>query len=294
MSEHEGRAPRRGRFRFGTSSWSEASWSGVFYPAGLPRGEELAFYATRFDTVEADVTYYRVPDERMVRGWERKVPDGFALAAKFPRSLVHAGEGAAPDARAILDPRHADLERFLERMALLGAKCGPLLLQFPYFNQSAFTGAPAFFERLAPFLDALPKTFRYAVEVRNKAWIDEPLLALLRARNVAFAWVDLAYLPHPAELARRRDLATADFVYARLIGDRKKIDAVTDTFDRVVCDQSDRLARWAELLRATLERGHAVYTYANNHYAGHAPATIRDLASRVEGGPSAGPSGAAW
>lgn len=275
---------KRGRLRYGTSSWSEASWKGVFYPEGLPAGEQLSYYATQFDTVEADVTYYRVPDARLVGGWERKLPADFRLAAKFPRSIVHGGEQATPDPSKVLVPTAVgeDLERFLAHMSLLGPKCGPLVLQFPYFNQKVFRSAEPFLERLAAFLDGLPQSFRYGVEVRNKSWIDERLCGLLRERNVALVWVDLAYLPHPADLARELDLVTADFVYARLIGDRKRIDELTRTFDRVVVDQSERLARWAELLRSTLERVHEVYTYANNHYAGHAPATIRELAARVD------------
>lgn len=275
-----------GTLRFGTSSWSEKSWNGVFYPAGMPAGEQLAFYATQFATVEADVTYYRVPDARLVRGWAAKTPDGFRLAAKFPRSIVHGGEEARPDPDRVLvrEAVAADLERFLASMSLLGEKCGPLVLQFPYFNQGVFPSAAPFLERLERFLDGLPRTFRYGVEVRNKAWIDEPLLALLRARNVALVWVELGYMPHPADLARRFDIVTADFAYARLIGDRKKIDALTTTFDKLVLDQSAGLAKWAELLRATLERVPEVYAYANNHYAGYAPETIRDLARRLEQG----------
>ena len=89
--------------------------------------------------------------------------------------------------------------------------------------------------------------------------------------------VDLVYMPHPAELAERFDLLTADFTYARLIGDRKKIDALTDTLDHVVLDQSERLEEWAGLVRELMARAKDVYVYANNHYAGFAPDTIRDL-----------------
>lgn len=272
-----------GKLLYGTSSWSEKSWAGVFYPAGLPAREQLVHYATQFSTVEADVTYYRVPDAHMVRGWAAKTPEGFRLAAKFPRSIVHAGESAQPDPARVLVRELAvpDLERFLSAMEQLGAKCGPLVLQLPYFNLKVFASLDAFLERLLPFLDALPRTFRYGVEVRNKAWIGERLLGELRARNVALVWVDIAYMPHPADLARHFDMLTADFAYARLIGDRKAIEALTPTLDRIVADQGERLARWAELLRATLERVPEVYAYANNHYAGYGPETIRDLAARV-------------
>jgi len=169
-------------------------------------------------------------------------------------------------------------------MDLLGDKCGPLVLQFPYFNRTAFASARPFLARLETFLDFLPDRFRYAVEVRNKTWIDDALLGLLRERGVALVWADLAYLPHPAELARRFDLVTASFVYARLIGDRKKIDSLTDAFDRVVLDQTPRLERWAALLDRTRETVPESYVYANNHYAGHGPATVRQLRDLVEAG----------
>ncbi len=273
-----------GTIRYGTSSWSEKAWDGVFYPAGLPALQQLAYYAQRYDTVEADVTYYRVPEERLVRGWAERTPDGFVLSAKFPRSIVHAGEGAAPDAGKALVREHvaADLERFLDSMRLLGAKCGPLLLQFPYFNRRAFAGPEPFLERLEAFLESLPGPFRCAVELRNKAWVDERLLALLRRRRAALVLVDLAYLPHPAELVERLDPFTTDFAYGRLIGDRKGIDALTDRLDHVVIDQGPRLDRWAALLARAAERVPETYAYANNHYAGYAPATIDELRARVE------------
>jgi uncharacterized protein YecE (DUF72 family) len=274
-----------GRLRFGTSSWSEKSWAGVFYPPGLPPGEWLRHYATQFDTVEADVTYYRVPDERLVRGWDEKTPPGFTLCAKFPRAIVHGGEGAVPDPGKVLVPEavSAELEQFLASMALLGAKCGPLVLQFPYFNRSVFAEPGVFLERLARFLGVLPRDFRYAVEIRNKAWIGSELLALLRAHRAALVWVEIGYMPHPERLARGLDLVTTDFAYARLIGERAAIEQRTETFDRVVVDKQASLERWSRLLRATLERVPETFAFANNHYAGHAPATIRQLAELVSG-----------
>jgi uncharacterized protein YecE (DUF72 family) len=272
-----------GRLRYGTSSWSEKSWAGVFYPDGLPPGDWLAHYATVFDTVEADVTYYRVPDRRLVDGWNAKTPDGFVLSAKFPRSIVHGGSGEKPDGARVLLPELVgdDTARFLDAMGRLGPKCGPLVLQFPYFNRQAFASKAPFLERLDAFLGGLPADFRYGVEIRNKAWLGEDLLRILRAHRTALVLVDMVYMPHPADLLGEIDPVTTDFVYARLIGDRKAVEAETATFDRVVVDQSARLDRWAQALRQLLEHVPEAYVYANNHSAGHAPATIRDLVARV-------------
>jgi uncharacterized protein YecE (DUF72 family) len=272
-----------GEFLYGTSSWSEKSWAGVFYPAGLAPADQLAHYATQFQSVEADVTYYRAPDARLAAGWEAKTPAGFFLSAKFPRSIVHGGEAATPDPKRVLSLEHSagDRARFLSSMELLGDKCGPLVLQFPYFNQRVFESIQPFLERLDHFLAALPAHFRYGVEVRNKNWIDAPLLDLLRRHRTALVLVDIAYMPHPLDLSKRHDLFTTDFTYARLIGDRKRIDSLTESFDKIVVDQSERLAKWAELLRDALNRLPRVFAYANHHYAGYAPETIRDLAQRT-------------
>lgn len=271
--------------RLGCSSWTEKGWSGTFYPAGLAPREQLAHYATRFDTVEADVTYYRLPDRSMVRGWAERTPDNFVLSAKFPRSIVHGGAAAQPDGTRVLVWDHVgrECEQFLEVMGLLGPKCGPLVLQFPYFNRSAFTDSAPFLERLDAFLGRLPAQLRYGVEIRNKTWVGEPLLALLRRHRAAFVMVELPYMPHPSELARRFDLLTTDFAYARLIGDRKRIDALSDVLDRTLVDQSESLDRWSTLVHQILSRTKRVYVYANNHFAGYAPETIRSLAARIEG-----------
>ena len=268
-----------GTFLYGTSSWSEASWVGPFYPPGTGPADFLRVYSQHFRTVEADVTYYRVPDARLVDGWASRTPEGFVLSAKFPRSIVHAGQGSQPDAGRLLLPAHceADCQAFLRAMERLGPRCGPLVLQFPYFNKAAFATRAPVLERLDAFLGRLPPGFRYAVELRNRAWLDASLCELLRRHRAALVLVDMSYMPHPAELAGRLDPITADFTYARLIGDRKAVEAATRTFDKVVVDQGARLAAWAGLLAGLRDRVDRGFVYANNHYAGHAPATIRQL-----------------
>jgi uncharacterized protein YecE (DUF72 family) len=276
-----------GRLRYGTSSWSEKAWVGPFYPPGTRPADFLTHYATQFDTVEADVTYYRVPDTRLAAGWARKVPPGFRLAAKFPRSVVHCGAGPHPDGERVLVPEfvNADRDAFLAGMALLGERCGPLVLQFPYFNRRAFPAGGVFLERLDAFLGGLPPDFRYAVEVRNERWIGPPLLEVLRRHRAALVLVALPYMPHPERLARSLDLFTTDFNYVRLIGDRKATEAAAERFDRVVLDKRAELLRWAEFLRPAVARAAETFAYANNHFAGYGPGTIRELAEMVRGGP---------
>jgi uncharacterized protein YecE (DUF72 family) len=273
-----------GDILYGTSSWSSSGWDGVFYPKGMAPGDYLNFYAGRFRIVEADVTYYRVPSRQMVEGWRRKTPDDFTLCAKFPRTIVHAGHERLPDGDVLLMPERVgeDVDRFLTSMSFMGARCGPLVLQFPYFNKKVFTGPEPFLERLDRFLESLPGEFRYAVEVRNRTWLARPLLEVLRQHQVALVLVDLKYMPHPDELMDTMPLQTTDFIYVRLIGDRQAVESRTKTFDRIVMDQTPRLERWARLLHRMIPQARQTMVFANNHFAGHGPATIGELADLVE------------
>ncbi|MFV1959819.1 MAG: DUF72 domain-containing protein, partial [Planctomycetota bacterium] len=271
--------------RFGTSSFSSKDWVGPFYPLGTPPAAFLAHYARTFDTVEVDSTYYRIPGARTVDGWGAKTPETFLLSAKFPREIVHAGGGRVPDGRTILDPdsTYEARDRFLEVMARLGPRLGPLVLQFPYFNREIFPSAGPFLDRLDRFLADLPREmFRYGVEVRNRAWMAKPLRDLLAKHDVTLVLVDQAWMPHADEVEKRFDPVTSGLVYVRLLGDRKKIEQLTTTWGEEVLDQGPRLERWASFLVRTMDRGVRALVYANNHYAGHGPATVRRLMDLFE------------
>jgi uncharacterized protein YecE (DUF72 family) len=269
--------------RFGTSSFSSADWVGPFYPRGMRPPEFLRHYAQQFCTVEVDATWYAPPDDRLVDGWAEKTPPEFLLCAKFPRGIVHGGEGTAPDARRVLAPdaTYEMRDRFLSTMARLGPRLGPLLLQFPFFPRGSFPSAGPFLERLDAFLRHLPREpFAYAVEVRNRAWLGEPLRRLLAHHRVSWVLTDMAGMPHGDELESRLDTVTGPWVYVRLLGDRHAIEQITRRWDREVVDHADRLDRWARLLARMTARGLRSLVYVNNHYAGHAPTTVRRLRDR--------------
>lgn len=252
--------------RLGTSAFTAAGWPGTFYPDGLKPAEYLSYYAQHFDTVEVDSTFYRIPSLSTVRGWHTKTPKGFLFAAKVPQTITH---------EKVLVDCDAEMKKFLATMDCLGEKLGPLLFQFGYFNKKAFASVGDFLGRLVPFLKKLPKGYRFAVEVRNKNWVDARLVAALRERGVALALVDHAWMPRPSELLERVDPVTADFAYIRWLGDRKGIEEKTKTWEKVIVDRRDELREWVNVCYKLNARGIAIFAYANNHYAGHAPATVR-------------------
>lgn len=263
----------------GTSSFSETDWVGPFYPDGTKPAQFLEIYSQKYQTVEIDATYYRIPAVKTVKGWYERTPEGFVFAAKFPRSIVHGGKGAKPDPDVILVPEKTFEERswFLQTMSHLKEKLGPMVIQFPYFSKAVFDGPDEFFDRLNTFLDALPKEFRFAVEIRNRHWLTETFRDLLAEHNVGLVLVDQAWMPHGDEVAGRIDPITSDFCYIRLLGDRKKIESLTDRFDREVIDRSERLRRWADLVGSMLDRDIETYMYTNNHFSGYSPATADAL-----------------
>lgn len=225
----------------------------------------LSFYATKFDTVEVDSTFYRTPSVSTVRGWYEKTPKGFIFAAKVPQVITH---------EKVLKDCETEFKTFLNTMESLGEKLGPLLLQFGYFNKKAFLGVNDFLARLVPFMKKLPKGQKFAVEIRNKNWLVPQFVEALRDRNVALTLIDQSWMPRPSQIFDKLDPITSDFTYVRWLGDRKGIEQRTKTWDEVIVDRSSELSEWVEILRRVHKRKIQIFAYANNHYAGHAPATV--------------------
>ena len=251
--------------RLGTSAFTAAGWEGSFYPAGVKPAEYLTYYATKFDTVEVDSTFYRAPSLSTVKGWYAKTPKGFLFAAKVPQSITHE--------KMLVDCKD-ELSNFLKTMDALGEKLGPLLFQFPYFNRTKFKSGGEFVALLRTFLKTLPKGYRFAVEVRNKSWMDARLAEALKERGVALTLVDHVWMPKPGELFEKFDPITADFTYIRWLGDRKGIEERTKTWDRVIVDRREEIRDWVDICRRIVKRRIQIFAFANNHYAGYGPGTV--------------------
>jgi uncharacterized protein YecE (DUF72 family) len=252
----------------GSCSFTAQGWEKTFYPPGLKKSGYLAYYSEQFKSVEVDSTFYGTPAEKTVRGWFADTPEDFVFACKVPQSITHA---------SCLVDCDMQFREFVNVMSLLEHKLGPMLFQFPYFNKKVFPKPDEFFARLRAFLPKLPPDFQFALEIRNTAWIEPELLDLLREHRVAFVLIDHPWMARPTELMKEHDLATSDFVYLRLLGDRYAIEEVTKTWDRSVVDRSRELAEWTAVVDVLLSRNLKVYTYVNNHFAGHSPETMRQF-----------------
>ena len=256
---------------FGTSGWSYKDWVGPFYAEGTRPSEMLAQYTRRFGVVELDSSFYGVPRPDTVERWRKVLPPGFLLCPKLWQEITHA---------KFLVDCEAELDEYLGSLMLLREHLGPIVMQFPYFRKSSGTDLGVFESRIAKFLELMRQRFdgKIVVEVRNKAFLRESLFALLAEQRVAVAATDHSYMPAPAEFLERIDeWPDLGIAFLRLLGDRNGIEKVTKSWEREVIDQSWRLSVWAEWIRAMQQRGADVFAFVNNHYAGHAPATVERL-----------------
>lgn len=241
-----------GKLHIGTMGWSYDFWVGNFYPQGTEAKDFLQEYAKRFDSVEIDSTFYRIPSHNTVEKWRAQTPVGFVFSAKFPQAVTH---------EKMLVDCGEEVEVFVENMSLLGDRLGALLLQLPYGFK------PERFEVLKDFLPTLPEGHRYALEVKNRKWLEEKLYSLLRDNDVALALVDHPWVPE-------MDTLTADFVYIRWEGDRRKING---KLGRVERDRGEDIRGWAGELKKYLDEGVEVFGYFSKYYSGHPPTDARQL-----------------
>lgn len=252
--------------RLGTSSFTADGWDLSFYPAGTNSRDYLSYYATQFDTLEVDATFYRIPAISTVQGWYKKTPANFLFALKTPQEITH---------EKILVNADSLFNQFLDATKPLGEKLAVILLQFPYFSNKAFATSGDFLARLQPFLEKLPSNPRFALEIRNKYWLGPPLYDLLRKHNVALTLIDHPWMPRPKEYFTKGDAITTDFTYIRWLGDRKEIEEQTKLWDKTIIDRTGELKEWVEACGNFLKRKIRVFAFANNHYGGHAPDTLR-------------------
>ena len=255
-----------GEIRLGTSSFTADGWNGSFYPKGMKSADYLGYYSTRFDTVEVDSTFYRSPTIEAVRNWALKTPPGFIFSLKIPRAITH---------EKVLIECDKEFEEFIGAAHVLGEKLGPMVFQFPYFNKDVFNSPVQFLDRLKVFFKKLPQTgHKFAIEIRNKWWLTERFADLLKENKVVLVLQDHSLMPSAERVFSTIDLLTADFVYIRLLGDRKAIEAKTTVWNQVVEDKTASMTSWVDVCQMVQRRGIPQYVYFNNHYEGFAVASV--------------------
>jgi uncharacterized protein YecE (DUF72 family) len=223
----------------GTSGFNYPEWKGSFYPEKIPSKDMLPYYSARFDTVEINNTFYRMPTEKAVGGWAEVTPERFKLTLKAPKLITHIKR-----LRECEEP----VRRFLEVAATLGPKLGALLFQLPPFARKDVA-------LLEGFLALLPTGTCATFEFRHASWFDGEVYAALRARNVALCISDSEKLSAPVEV-------TADYAYFRL---------------RDEGYEPDDIVQWARTIKDKTVSCKDVYVYFKHEESGTGPEFARQL-----------------
>ena len=221
--------------RVGCSGWNYADWRERVYPKGMPPRRWLSRYATIFDTVEVNSTFYRLASREAVADWVAQTPDDFVFALKASRYLTHMKR---------LTDLDRGIERYYERIEpLLGTpKLGPIVWQLPQnFHRDD--------DRLAQALAALPPG-RHCFEFRHESWFVPEVYSLLRERGVALVIGDTPTRPFQTYET------TADWTFVRFHGSHGEGGDYTDA----------ELATWRRRI-AQWRRRVEVYAYFNNDWA---------------------------
>ena len=211
----------------GCSGWSYLSWRPKFYPKQLRSRDLLAFYSTRFNTLEINYTFRHLPTDQNVADWTSQTPADFLIGLKASQQITHMKQLREPA---------TTLPLFFERARLLGPRLGPILFQTPKWVRRDD-------DRLAMFLASLPRDIRCALEVRDASWYAPEVYELLRTANVALVHAEGEMKPSPLETIG----TIADFAYVRL---RRR-----EGYTRY------RVKKWAALLGGIRAGGKDVYAY---------------------------------
>ena len=247
-------------YYLGCSGWSYDGWKGSFYPEDLDNRYWLSYYSKIFDFVEIDSTFYKIPSKFIVNNWNKRTPENFKFAVKFPKVITH-------DKR--LKDVEKDIEQFYDAMEQLYDKILVFLIQLPPSLQIAEG-----LDLIKNLRYQLDPSFRYAIEVRHHSWFNELFYNVLKERNYCLVWSQQDILITPPIL-------TTDFLYLRLIGDRSINER---DFGKINKDRTKEMELWSKILedvdRKVNDMKMAIIA-ANNHYAGFGPMTAKLFADMM-------------
>ncbi|MHC4395346.1 MAG: DUF72 domain-containing protein [Planctomycetota bacterium] len=242
-------AEAKGDIRIGTSGWYYNHWSGLFYPAQLPKSKWFEYYAKHFDTVEINNTFYQLPKRQSVKKWYGQAPKNFIYAVKANRYITHIKR---------LKEAAESLERFFETADLLKKKLGPVLYQLPPNLHKDL-------DLLGSFVGLLPRNRIAVFEFRHKSWYSEDTYKLLDQTGVGFCVHDM-----PGKQTPR--IITGDIIYVRFHGPTGKY---------VGSYTKSALKNWIQWLKGQSKKARGTYIYFNNDFEAYAVNNAKQLKEQL-------------
>jgi len=248
----------------GTSGYSYADWNGIFYPEGLKKTGHLEFYATHFNTVEINFTYYAIPNPHIFDSMASRVPRDFSFAVKVHRSMTHTRDCSKDDYFSYVEA----LQPLIE-----SGKLGPLLMQFPWgfkFSRSNMD----YLESLKEYFGGLD----IAVEFRHQSWLRDEVIDFLESQELGYCNVDQ---PALKTLLPPTDINTTGTGYIRFHGRNYKHwwkpRQAYMRYDYIY--EQKELMDWLPRIKKVSENTKKTHIYFNNHYKAQAVRSAKLLQS---------------
>ncbi|MCW8408187.1 DUF72 domain-containing protein [Legionella sp. PATHC035] len=235
----------------GTSGWVFKGWKEIFYPKSVAEKDELAYYANVFNTVEINSSFYHVPSAKSIAKWRETTPEQFIFSCKASRYLTHV---------KMLKDVQDSVHYLLQVIEGLEEKLGPVLFQLPPYW-------PFNLERLEQFVKALPESFHYTFEFRNKTWLRQEVYDLLAQYNIALCFYDFKGYQCP-------EIITSDFIYLRLHGPH--LDAYLGHYEqKTLLSYAHKFAKWQQEVKQ-------IFCYLDNDQKAVAPSDAQELERLVQ------------
>jgi uncharacterized protein YecE (DUF72 family) len=247
----------------GTSGFSFPDWKHVFYPAHLPATKMLEYYATQFDTVEINASYYRIPSRATFEAMARRTQDTFTFMVKVHGDVTHTRRSEVATVRASMTALHSSTNPLREAAKLRG-----FLAQFPY----AFRNRQSEREYLLR-LKELAAEVPLFVEFRHSGWVVPAVATFLRTNQIGYVCVDE---PALSRLMPAQELVTTDVGYVRLHGRNAEAwwgSAEGDGHNSGRYDYSyseAQISEWIIRVSGMLTKSSSLYLYFNNCVRGQA------------------------
>jgi uncharacterized protein YecE (DUF72 family) len=282
-----------GTLHIGTCSWKFPSWRGVVYSEAT--SDYLAEYAQKYACVEIDQWFWSLfgPDKvvlplpKVVADYAAAVPEGFRFGVKLPNAITlthfHQTDKTVP---LVPNPHFLSVEllrSFLDRLAPLREKLGPMMLQFGYLNKQMVPSQAAFMEQLDAFIRQLPAGYTWCVETRNPNYLNAPYFTFLREHGMAHVFEQGYYMPPVAGVYEKYADLLGETVLIRLHGaDRQEIEKKTGKdWSRISEPHDTDLDALADVLKDLQKRQKKTWAFVNNHFEGCAPKTIKRIEERM-------------
>lgn len=276
-----------GMLRFGTCSWKYDSWKGLIYSPHAAKNY-LVEYTNYYNLVEVDQWFWslfpgsaaKLPLAKTVAEYNASVPADFEFSIKMPNSLslshFYNRDKAAP---LIENPYFLSPDfylHFLHSLEGLKDKLGPMMLQFEYLNKQKMPSQNEFLQKLAEFIEGIPRPVPMAIEIRNPNYLNRKYFAFLQEHALIPVLMQGYYMPSIIKTYEKFGGLFRDKVIIRLHGpDRDAIEKKTKKhWNEIIAPKDDELQRIAEIVKALVRDKIQVYFHVNNHYEGSAPLTI--------------------